>query len=327
MTGFIVKRFINYAILSAIATMSAYVLASIILNPAGRYLGRNPRPSDATINSILDGLGVNPHTPVIERLWTWLVNLVTHGSLGDTVHNTSVVSEMAARAGTSLRLLILGTIIAALVGVVVGVWGAVRQYKFSDQAVSYVSFTILATPSFVLGILLMILATMLNTATGMQLVSFTGEYTPGLDGGWWAHVWDRAAHLLLPTISLALMGAAGYSRYQRSAMLDVLSADYIRTARSKGRTRGSALIRHGVRVALIPMSTYFAYSFATVLAGAAVTELVFSWHGMGEMLVQAISESDINAFTGAILFNAILVLIAGTLSDVVYAALDPRVRV
>ncbi|NVM99141.1 ABC transporter permease [Arthrobacter sp. SDTb3-6] len=327
MTGFIVKRFINYAILSAIATMSAYVLASIILNPAGRYLGRNPRPSDATINSILDGLGVNPHTPVIERLWTWLVNLVTHGSLGDTVHNTSVVSEMAARAGTSLRLLILGTIIAALVGVVVGVWGAVRQYKFSDQAISYVSFTILATPSFVLGILLMILATMLNTATGMQLVSFTGEYTPGLDGGWWAHVWDRAAHLLLPTISLALMGAAGYSRYQRSAMLDVLSADYIRTARSKGRTRGSALIRHGVRVALIPMSTYFAYSFATVLAGAAVTELVFSWHGMGEMLVQAISESDINAFTGAILFNAILVLIAGTLSDVVYAALDPRVRV
>src|SRR6185437_13646386 len=162
MIGFIVKRFINYAILSAIATLSAYLLASAILNPAGRYLGRNPRPSDETINSILTGLGVNPHTPVIERLWTWVVNLVTHGSLGDTIHNTTVVSEMAARAGTSLRLLILGTIIAAIVGVAIGVWGAVRQYKFSDQAISYASFTILATPSFVLGILLMILATLLN---------------------------------------------------------------------------------------------------------------------------------------------------------------------
>ena len=327
MIGFIAKRFINYAILSAIATLSAYVLASIILNPASRYLGRNPAPSQETINSILDGLGVNPNTPVIERLWAWILRLVTQGSLGDTIHNTSVISEMAARAGTSLRLLILGTIIAALIGVFLGVWGAVRQYKLSDQIISYGSFTILAMPSFVIGILLMIVATSLNNVVGMQLINFTGEYTAGLEGGWWVHTWDRAAHLLLPTISLALMGAAGYSRYQRSAMLDVLSADYIRTARSKGRTRGSALVRHGVRVALIPMSTYFAYSFATVLAGAAVTELVFSWHGMGEMLVQSIQQSDINAFTGAILFNAILILIAGTLADVVYAALDPRVRV
>jgi peptide/nickel transport system permease protein len=327
MIGFITKRFINYAILSAIATLSAYVLASAILNPAARYYGRNPRPSDETVNAILDNLGVNPNTPWIERLWAWLVNLVTHGSLGDTLHNTSVVSEIAARAGTSLRLLILGTIIAALAGVALGVWGAVRQYKLSDQVISYTSFTILAMPSFVIGILLMITATALNNGLGIQLINFTGEYTAGLDGGWWVQFWDRAAHLLLPTTSLALMGAAGYSRYQRSAMLDVLSADYIRTARSKGRTRGSALVRHGVRVALIPMSTYFAYSFATVLAGAAVTELVFSWHGMGEFLFQAIQQSDINAFTGAILFNAILILIAGTLSDVVYAALDPRVRV
>ncbi|WP_125613056.1 ABC transporter permease [Specibacter cremeus] len=327
MIGFIIKRFINYAILSAIATLSAYVLASMILNPAARYYGRNPRPSDQTVNAILDGLGVNPNTPVIERLWSWLVNLVTRGSLGDTIHNTSVLSEMAARAGTSLRLLILGTVIAAVVGVILGVWGAVRQYRASDQIISYASFTILAMPSFVIGILLMILATGLNNVLGIQLISFTGEYTPGLDGGWWAQVADRAGHLVLPTIALALVGAAGYSRYQRSAMLDVLSADYIRTARSKGRTRGSALVRHGVRVALIPMSTYFAYSFATILAGAAVIELVFSWHGMGEFLFQAIQQSDINAFTGAILFNAVLVLIAGTLSDIVYAALDPRVRV
>ena len=327
MIGFVVKRFINYAILSIIATLSAYVLASAILNPAARYYGRNPRPSDATVNAILDDLGVNPNTPVIERVWTWLVNIVTHGSLGDTIHNTSVLSEMTARAGTSLRLLVIGTIIAAIVGVVLGVWGAVRQYKLSDQLISYGSFTILAMPSFVIGILLMILATNLNGLLGVQVINFTGEYTPGLDGGWWDQLADRAGHLVLPTIALALTGAAAYSRYQRSAMLDVLSADYIRTARSKGRTRGSALVRHGVRVALIPMSTYFAYSFATILAGAAVIEQVFSWHGMGEFLFQAIQQSDINAFTGAILFNAILVLIAGTLSDVAYSALDPRVRV
>lgn len=327
MIGFVAKRFLNYALLASIATLSAYVMASMILNPSARYLGRNPRPSDATINSILDGLGVNPNTPVIERLWNWLLTLLTQGSLGDTVHNTSVIAEMGARAGTSLRLLLAGTIIAAVCGVILGVWGAVRQYRPSDQLISLASFTILATPAFVIGVLLMILATTLNGFLGVQLISFTGEYTAGIEGNWWVLFWDRAAHLLLPTISLALIGAAGYSRYQRSAMLDVLSADYIRTARAKGRTRSSALVRHGVRVALIPMSTYFAYSFATILAGAAVTELIFSWHGMGEFLFQAIQQSDINAFTGAVLFNAVLVLIAGTLSDIAYAALDPRVRV
>lgn len=327
MIGFIVKRFINYAILSAIATLCAYAMASAILNPSARYLGKNPPVAQSAIDSNLNALGVNPHTPLIVRMWDWIVNAVVHGSLGNSVHGTTVVSDMAARAGTSLRLLILGTIIAAVVGVVLGVWGAVRQYKLSDQVISYASFTVLAMPAFVIGVLLMILATGLNNATGMQLISFTGEYTPGLAGGWGVQLWDRIIHLLLPTIALALIGAAGYSRYQRSAMLDVLSADYIRTARSKGRTRGSALIRHGVRVALIPMSTFFAYSFATVLAGAAVTEQVFSWHGMGEYLFNSITESDINAFSGAILFNAVLILIAGTLSDIVYAALDPRVRV
>jgi peptide/nickel transport system permease protein len=161
----------------------------------------------------------------------------------------------------------------------------------------------------------------------VQLITFSGQYSPNAAPDFWSQFWDRISHALLPTLVLVLLGAASYSRYQRNAMLDVLGADYIRTARSKGRTRGSALVRHGVRIALIPMSTFFAYSFGTLVAGSAMLEIVFSWHGMGEMLVQAITQSDINAFTGAILFNAVLVLIAGTLSDVVYAALDPRVRV
>ena len=119
---------------------------------------------------------------------------------------------------------------------------------------------------FVLGVILMILATKFNDAIGTKVIQFTGQYTPGLDGSG-TILLDRLSHLLLPTIALSALGAASYSRYQRNAMLDVLSADYIRTARSKGRTRSSALIRHGVRVALIPMSTFFAYSFGTLVAG------------------------------------------------------------
>jgi peptide/nickel transport system permease protein len=110
-------------------------------------------------------------------------------------------------------------------------------------------------------------------------------------------------------------------------MLDVLSADYIRTARSKGRTRGSAMVRHGVRVALIPMSTYFAYSFGTLIAGSTFLELVFSWNGMGKLFLTSITQNDINATAGSIFYLAILVLISSTLAELLYAALDPRVRV
>src|SRR5699024_4162171 len=134
-------------------------------------------------------------------------------------------------------------------------------------------------------------------------------------------------HLLLPTIALVLFQAAGYSRYQRSVMLDVLGSDFIRTARAKGATRTRALVRHGLRVALIPMSTYFSYTFGTLIAGSAFLEIVFSWSGMGQYGITAVQQSDVNALAGTVLFSAVLVLFASTLSEFLYAALDPRVRV
>jgi len=327
MIGFIAKRLVNYVILAVIATGLGYLLASATLHPISKFLGRNPPVSQDAIDAALDKMGVNPEVPVLVRLKDWAVNLVTHGSLGTSTGGRPVTEEIAARASTSLRLLIIGTLLGAIIGVIVGVMGAIRQYKAFDRTSTYASFVITATPTFVIAVILMILATNFNKLVGHQVIQFTGEYTAGLSGGFWTHFGDRAVHLLLPTIVLVLTSVATYSRYQRSAMLDVLSADYIRTARSKGRTRGSAMIRHGVRVALIPMSTFFAYSFGLMLTGASVTELVFSWHGMGEYLLSSIRNNDINAATGTVLFTAVLVLIAGTLADVVYAALDPRVRV
>ena len=326
MVFYIARRFVNYFILSAIATCLAYVVASIALDPAAKYYGRNPQPSESTITGILNGLGANPDVPVLLRLWNWVVNLITHGSLGNTVGGTPVIDEIIARSGVSLRLLLIGSIIGAILGVVFGVWGAVKQYRASDQVVTYSSYLIFATPTFVVGVLLMIGATAMNGAVGKQLINFTGEYSAGLSGAWWVLATDRAVHLLLPTIALVLMGAASYSRYQRSVMLDVLAADYIRTARSKGRSRNSALVRHGVRVALIPMSTFFAYSFGTLISGSIMLEIVFSFHGMGEFALQSITQSDINGVAGTTLFLAVLVLFSSTLSEILYSALDPRVR-
>ncbi len=325
MIVYLVRRILNYIILTAVASSLAYVLASIGLKPVAALEARHPRPPQSSIDMVLDKLGANPDVPLIERTWVWFTNIF-HGDLGMTINNVHVTDQIAVRAGVSLQLLLIGSILGAIIGVVLGIWGAVRQYKTSDQVVTFVSYLVFATPTFVLGILSMIAATQFNHAVGAQLIVFSGQYSADAPSDFWGNLSDRLSHLLLPTLVLIVAGATSYSRYQRNAMLDVLGADYIRTARSKGLTRGAALIRHGVRVALIPMSTFFAYSFGTLIAGATLLELVFSWHGMGGQAIQSIQSQDINSVAGATLFVAVLILCSSTLSEVLYAALDPRVR-
>jgi len=314
----------------------------MFLNPAKKYQGQNPPVPEESIANLMRKYGVYREDPVALRTWHWIENIVTapfHEKLGMSLSNKWVITEMLGspehalrfweiewlgRAGISLRLLLIGALLGALLGVILGVWGAVRQYKASDQIISYASFILISTPTFVGGLLLMIVATQLNRLLGFQLIRFSGAYSPGYEG--FGAVVDIGIHLLLPTIALMLFGAAGYSRYQRAVMLDVLGSDFIRTARAKGATRNHALIKHGVRVALIPMSTYFAYQFGTLIAGSTFLEIIFSWAGMGQFGIQAVQSSDINAMAGVVCFTSVLVLFSSTLSEVLYAALDPRVR-
>jgi peptide/nickel transport system permease protein len=166
-----------------------------------------------------------------------------------------------------------------------------------------------------------------NSVLGVQLFEWTGETSASAAPGPWNQFVDRLQHLVLPTFALTLMAAAGYSRYQRNAMLDVLGQDFIRTARAKGLTRRRALFKHGLRTALIPMATLFAYGVSGLVTGAVFTEKIFGWHGMGEWVVLGIATQDTNIITAFTLFSGAAVLLAGLLSDVIYAALDPRVRV
>ena len=329
MIKYILRRFVNYLILTVVATVFAYIAASLFFFPRRRYLGINPPIPEESIDGILSAYGVNDKDPVLLRTWWWIERVLFEPltqKLGQDLNGDWVVVEIFSRAGLSLRLLLLGALLAAILGVALGVWGAVRQYKASDQVVTYTSFILISTPTFVGGVILMILATKLNQLLGFQAIRFTGPYTPGISG-FFPQVWDGFVHLLLPTIALMLFGAAGYSRYQRSLMLDVLGSDFIRTARAKGATRNRALVKHGVRVALIPMSTYFAYSFGTLVAGSAFLEIIFSWDGMGKYGIVAVQTSDVNALAGNVCFTAVLLLFSSTLSEVLYAALDPRVRV
>ncbi|MGW5099285.1 ABC transporter permease [Streptomyces sp. NPDC004100] len=322
--SYLAKRLGYHAVLLLAAVCLSYVLASLALDPRAAYEGRQPPLSASAVDHHLTELGVNAHEPLRDRFWHW-GGRALHGDLGETIDGTSVNAEFGRRVGVSLRLLLAGTVLGTAAGVLAGAWTAARQYRFSDRALTVVSFALLSTPVFLVAILLKTGAIWVNQTTGTDL-QFTGEKTPGLTGGFWAVLGDRAGHLLLPTLSVALFAVASYSRYQRSTMLDVLGSDFLRTARAKGLGRRTVLLRHGLRTALVPMSTYFSYGFLALFTGATFTETIFGWHGMGEWFVASIGKNDVNSVVAVNVFAAVTVLLSGFLADLLHAALDPRVR-
>ena len=268
-------------------------------------------------------LGLDQPIPI--RYADWVSGAV-RGDFGTTVTGQPVTDELWRRVGVSLRLVIIGSVLGTIIGVVVGAWGAVRQYRLSDRVITVASLLIISAPTFVIANLLILAALKVNSVLGVQLFEYTGETSIDAVGGGWNQFVDRLQHLVLPTATLALTSIAGFSRYQRNAMLDVLGQDFIRTARAKGLTRRQALFRHGLRTALIPMATLFAYGISGLVTGAVFVEKIFGWHGMGEWFVQGIAAQDTNIVVAFTVFSGTTILLGGLLSDVLYAALDPRVR-
>ncbi|MGC9665848.1 ABC transporter permease [Planosporangium sp. 12N6] len=326
MLGFLLRRFANYLVLIVIATSFGYLLAASTLNPRAKYDDIQPHPPEASITQALSNLNMNPADPKLERLGRWAKGIVTEGDFGRTIDNTPVNEEFGRRIWVSLRLLLIGTILGSVVGVAVGAYSAINQYRWSDHTITFMSFVVISIPVFVLAVALKQPAIGFNGLFGTDVLFIQGEYQAG-GGGWsGAAIVDRIQHLVVPTLSLALGLVAFYSRYQRATMLDVLGSDFLRTARAKGLRRRRALVKHGLRTALIPMVTFFSYQFVLMFVGAIFTEKIFGWHGMGEWFIDSIGKDDINSVGAVVFFSAILVLIAGMLADLAYAALDPRVR-
>lgn len=323
MTRFLARRLLNYIVLLALASFLTFMLASYQFDPLENLEQRNPRPPQAVIDAKRAELGLDK--PVLIQYVHWASGAI-RGDFGTTIGGQPVSDELWRRIGVSLRLLIIGSVLGTIIGVVAGAWGAIRQYRLSDRVITVLSLLVISTPTFVMANLLILSALGVNSVLGVQLFEYTGETSPDAVGGAWNQFVDRVQHLVLPTFTLALGAIAIYSRYQRNAMLDVLGQDFIRTARAKGLTRRRALFKHGLRTALIPMATLFAYSVAGLVTGAVFTEKIFGWHGMGEWVLQGINTQDTNITAAITVFAGIMILLAGLLSDVIYAALDPRVR-
>jgi peptide/nickel transport system permease protein len=265
--------------------------------------------------------------PVLERYWLWLKGIVTSGDFGPSRRVPDIGAQLSARLAVSLRLVLLALLLAIVMALVVGVVSAVRQYGITDHLLTLVSVVFLSLPVFWFAVLLKdYLAVDLNDALGRRLLSTTGQSTPNLTGGFWTHLGDSLGHLVLPVLVLALSTYPSWSRFQRTALVEVLDSDYVRLARAKGLSRRRVLLHHALRTALIPLTTVVAIDFAGLLGTTVITEKIFAWQGMGTMLLDGIGSRDVYVVLAWLVVAATAVVVINLIADLLYGILDPRIR-
>jgi peptide/nickel transport system permease protein len=324
---FTIRRILASVLVLLVSSFLVFALCAASFDPLSNYYNLNPRPPEEFFDNLREELGLNDNFFV--RYWNWLSGVLT-GDFGTTVNGTPVADQLGTRLLVTGRMIVAAVVIAVILAIVVGVIGAVRQYKPSDYVFTFIAYLLIALPVFWFAALLKeFVAGGINDLVGRQVLYTIGEETPGLSlyaSGW--ELWsDRLGHLVLPTISLALLSFAAWSRFQRAAMLDVLGSDYMRLARAKGLTYRRTVVKHGLRNALIPLTTVVALGIGTLFGGAIITETVFVWHGMGEYLIQdGIKNNDTNVVLGWLMVSAAFVVVFNLIADLLYAVLDPRIR-
>jgi peptide/nickel transport system permease protein len=321
----LLRRLAGRMVLAVAGAGLAYLLAAVSLHPRAALESRSPRPPEAVVTARLRELNADDRVPPLRRYATWMTG-VARGDFGSTLDGAPVGDELQRRAGVSLRLVTAGALLGTAGGVLAGAWAAGHRHGLPDRLVTACALTALSIPVFALAVLLQTAALWVNTRTGTHALEWTGEYTPGAGAGAVRGLADRARHLVLPTATIALGQAALYARYQRATMLDALHAGYVTAAMARGLSRRRALRRHALRVAVIPTTTFATYGFAALLTGAAVTEKIYAWHGLGEWLIDAIHEDDVNAVAACGSAAALSVAAATTAADLARLALDPRTR-
>ncbi|HXC86007.1 MAG TPA: ABC transporter permease [Trebonia sp.] len=325
MWAYLLRRVLAGIIVLLVLSFGVFILVALSGNPLAA-LQATPGISRATIAAA--GAQLHLNEPLVDRYWGWLVGLL-HGSFGYSYTGQPVGPQIAQRLLVTVKLVVPAVILSVLLGVIVGVISAVRQYKPVDHVSTGLAYLFFSTPVFVLALLLKdFLAVDVNRAVGHTILFTVGESTPGITGAWNVFV-DEVQHAVLPVITLTLVTYATWSRFQRAAMLDVLNADYIRLARAKGLSPRRVLFVHALRNALIPVVTVVAIDFAALIGGALVTEIVFSWDGMGQYLYNALTGAespDVYAVSGWLMVAGTAVVVFNILADLVYGLLDPRIR-
>ena len=299
--------------------ISLLVFLILQLVPGGPFdeLLASPRVTQLDIDRLNRLIGLD--RPWYERYPLWLSKavLLDWGASWQVAFGQPVGKVITDRLPNTLVLMGISTVLSIVIAIPIGIYSAIRKYSLADYFVTGLSFFGISMPVFWFGLMLMIIF-----AVKLGWLPTSGVSTPGLEN----HVADRIKHLMMPVMVLSLVNVAQWSRFMRSSMLEILSVDYMRTARAKGLTEATVIFRHGVRNALIPVITILGLDIPVLFSGAVITETIFSWPGMGRLLRDAVFANDWPVVQAVIMITAFLVILGNLVADLLYAVVDPRIR-
>ena len=305
MLRFIVRRLLTMIpvllgislIIFLIMSLNSGEVASIILGEGA---------TEEAVEELREEMGLND--PVLVQYVRYMYNVIVRGDFGNSyISGVPVTEELFSRFPNTLKLALGSVILMVILGIPIGILSAVKQYSILDNLTLLVSMLICAMPSFFLGLCLML-------AFSLKL-----QWFPAIsDGSWWSFV--------LPWLTCCAVHLAQLIRMTRSNMLEVIRADYIRTARSKGASEGRIVFRHALRNALLPVITVVGLNLGAMLGGAVITESIFSISGLGTMIVNGIRMRDTPVVMAPLVFVAAMISIVNLVVDIIYAFVDPKLR-
>ncbi len=290
-------------ILLGVAAITFALLHYLPADPAALIAGRSANA--AMIANVRHQLGLDLPLPV--QFWNYLVTLL-HGDLGRSyVQRSDVSALILARLPATFYLMVAGIFMEVAIGLSAGVIAATRRNSFTDSLVMTLSFIGVSAPQFVVALLLLYVF-----AVELSWFPMSGYGTP--------------AHIVLPSVTLGLLGAGWYARMTRSAMIDVLNQDYIRTANAKGLSKSRVILRHSLPNALLPLIAMIGIDIGQFMAGVVVVEAVFGWPGIGQLAWQGIQQVDIPIIIGVTLVSSLAIVLGNLIADIIAPFLDPRIR-
>lgn len=319
MARYILRRLIQaIPIIIGISLISFFIVYLAPGDPFDRF--RSNKVSPEVIENLRRVYGLDQPLPIqftkwFTKFWSFPWDPTAWGySITDGM---PVRDKIFERIPSTLQLMGTSLFFTVVIAIPVGILGAVRQYSLADKVIAVVATIGYALPTFWLGIILRQIF-----AQQLDLFPLFGKYSFGKEGD----VLDLLWHLFLPALTLTIVGVAGWSRYMRASMLEVLRADYIRTAKAKGLASSRVIFKHALRNALIPIVTLLGLTIPALLTGAAITETVFTWPGLGGLGVSAVVERDYPVVLAFVMMGGVMVIIGNLLADVLYAVVDPRIK-
>ncbi len=322
MLTYVIRRLLYSIVVLFAASVLVFWGMSLVTSPIG-FLRMQPNISEQTIHNIEQRKHLD--RPIYVRYGYWMKDVVTNKFGTETINDTPIFPDLKRAMGHTLQLVVVAELLAILLAVGIGVFSALRQYSVFDYTATTASFVGLAIPVFWLALMLQVL--FVNIYLWFHVRIFYVANLSGVDPGTGLHfALDRAQHLGLPILVLMVASIAQYSRFMRTSMLEVVNADYVRTARAKGLEERRVTMKHAFRNALIPMVTVVALNFGALLGGAVVTETIFALDGMGLYFITKLNAGDPYPVMAFLMVTAVFVIIFNLLADLAYGFLDPRVR-